>query len=191
MKTEQEFKILLSRNEFNFIRQYLPFENQKVHINYYFDSEDFFCFRRNITVRVRKLNNNEYKLQVKTPIKNSCFTTKKEISKNLTQLPQNITYQMLYEMGIDCEEFDKNLVLTNLGNLKTIRESLYLNKCIVYLDKSIYFSTIDLELEIEFNDEQGYFDAKEIINNLGLSVKNKSIGKYNRFLNQLLKENFL
>lgn len=180
---ENEFKLLISEDEFNNIENKLNELYKelcpvyKTHINYYYDTNDFYLNNNNTTLRVRAIGNeNIMQLKIVQNVINQTKTSK-EYHKRLDCIPKTIES---YSLPICIEGCFKLL-----GSLKTERTSYIISDNIrIDLDKNIYFNKIDFEIEIEYDKDE----PLEIICYLtqGIPIY-KPIGKYMRFI-ELFKE---
>ena len=82
--TEFEKKLLISKDEYNYLMEHFNYENTLLQknnikqINYYFDTDDFSMNRQNITCRIR-LKDGKYKGIIKQHSLNSEQSTETEI----------------------------------------------------------------------------------------------------------------
>lgn len=138
--TEFEKKLLISKDEYNYLMEHFNYENTLLQknnikqINYYFDTDDFSMNRQNITCRIR-LKDGKYKGIIKQHSLNSEQSTETEIETC---------------NGIENNTFT-NMGLKLQGELVTERCVIFKDfNCEVSLDKNEYLGQIDYELEIEY-----------------------------------------
>lgn len=178
---ENEYKVMLSEEEYNRIKASYQWDTVVNQVNYYYDTADFYLRRKDITFRIREIDSS-YRLQIKYPdtsysqyaskvekefpiegVKD--FFSKKDWSKYLLKL-------------------DSDSDLTLLGSLKTNRLIKKIGKTEVCLDYNQYLDHTDYELELEFKDD--ITTAQDIISTFKL-VPIKGRGKYRRFFNRYVE----
>lgn len=143
-ETESEYKFLASKKQFQntwerFSKEY-PICNYKVHVNYYYDTNDNMLDKKNVTVRIRQeCSNLKWQLKEHKEARNSLFLCD-EYSGNLDDLPSIIKI----------DDIDKFLYLK--GTLITERKALcFGNGSKICFDVSMYLGIVDYEIEIEYN----------------------------------------
>lgn len=141
--TEFEKKMLLNKEEYNYLMEHLGHDGPLFpkpivkQINYYYDTDDYSMNRQNITCRIR-LKDGKYKATMK---------------KHSGKADQSSETEMEVRDGIRDNAFiDMGLKLQ--GELTTHRcIILKYEHCEVVLDKNEYLGTFDYELEIEYLPE--------------------------------------
>lgn len=184
---EIEFKNLITKEEFNRIRTYLPFpSNGELQTNYYFETNQFTLKKNHSALRIRE-KNGMYTLTLKQPHKQGLLETHDPLSSeeakkwmNNHQVSTcNVTKQ-LDEMNIDVND------LIYYGSLTTVRLECKDGDFIYVLDDSHYNNHSDYELEIE---APSYEAGLEVFNRLlkTLSIpKRETPNKIKRFFDTML-----
>lgn len=158
---ENEFKIMLSKEQYDAIHTFYSWDTEVEQVNWYYDSESGELSGRHITCRVRTLGGRFY-LQVKLPAheNSSGAVSRIELERELTSIPEFISGQELSEFS--GAEID--------------------------LDKSEYFGRTDFELEVEYTDEaSAQAVIFEIEQQVTLDRKAPVTGKIRRFLAEYQK----
>ena len=179
---EVEYKSLLSEETYNKIREYYHWNWVKHQINnYYFDSLGELG-RRHIMVRVRE-KDGSFAVQVKAH-KNpgEALQICEETEFPIDCVPEKISAE-------DGERYTgvKTGELSCAGSLDTLRHSLMWCEGVeICLDKSEYLDRCDYEIEVEYTGE---FPPKlmDELKQLGVEFKEKSVGKYTRFIRRLME----
>lgn len=179
---ETEYKSIITEEVYDKIKASYNWDWIKHQVNSYYIDETGELGRRHIVVRVRE--------------KDGRFAVQVKAHKNPGEALQICEET---EFPIDCapEEFSpedglrftgiKTGVLTKAGSLDTLRCSLmWKDNVEICLDKSEYLDRCDYEIEIEYTGEM----PKELMDELasmGVEFKEKSVGKYTRFINRLME----
>ena len=147
---ENEFKIMLSKEQYDAIHTLYSWDSEVEQVNWYYDSESGELSGRHITCRVRTLGGRFY-LQVKLPAheNSSGAVSRIELERELTSIPEFISGQELSEFSGAAGLPDVKL----LGSLSTYRSVKRFDGAEIDLDKSEYFGRTDFELEVEYTDE--------------------------------------
>ncbi|MGT2765050.1 CYTH domain-containing protein [Streptococcus intermedius] len=185
--TELEKKYLLTKEEyFSLRREFFKSAKSQEQINYYFDSLDFSLLKRGITLRIRK-KDDKYNLTLKK--KKSIKIIVESEEREFLISPKDFQEAVL--TGKFPENVQKELdslipkkKIFYLGFLKTERQVIEKNSLLYCLDKNNYFEKEDFELEIE--------GTKEGLEKIEVDISKKEanrIGKYTRFIDELLKGN--
>ena len=147
---ENEFKIMLSKEQYDAIHTFYSWDTEVEQVNWYYDSESGELSGRHITCRVRTLGGRFY-LQVKLPAheNSSGAVSRIELERELTSIPEFISGQELSEFSGAAGLPDVKL----LGSLSTYRSVKRFDGAEIDLDKSEYFGRTDFELEVEYTDE--------------------------------------
>ena len=174
IKKEFERKLIICENDYitllqdfnkNFIREDI------FQINYYYDTFDFYIFNSDETLRVRQINDN-LKLQYKYNKNYSDdIRISDEYSEKISELPQTIIIN--------------GIKVYNIGLMITERINFKLINCTVSLDKNYYLGMIDYEIEVESINE---INLPNILQKLNFNIESK--GKYSRYIEKLLKQEF-
>lgn len=179
---EVEYKALISEETYEKIKNRYTWDWSKEQNNhYYFDSKGELS-RRHIMVRVRE-KDDTYKVQVKAH-KNpgEALQICEESEFPIDCIPEKISAEdALKYTGIQTDG------LSLLGNLMTLRNSLmWCDGVEICLDRSEYFDRIDYEIEVEYT---GDFPPQlmDELKALGVEFKEKSRGKYTRFITRMLE----
>lgn len=134
---EFEKKIMLTEEEYVFLKTYRYHGKTAVHNNYYYDTDTFELNRSGITCRIRE-EDDSCTMTIKVHQEDECST---ENSKAIKDLHDDLYF---LSMGIKCQ-----------GKLTTIRTTVDLCPGVkIMLDQNIYLNTSDCEIEIEY--EPGY-----------------------------------
>lgn len=138
--TELEKKLLLTKNEYDYLMEHFGYESPRPpkprikQINYYFDTDDLFMNRKNITCRIR-LKDGKYRATMKQHSQNSDHSIETEM-----EIYNGITSNSFTNMGLKLQ-----------GKLETVRCIILKDEiCEVALDKNEYLGHTDYELEIEY-----------------------------------------
>ncbi len=174
---EQEYKELLTKEQFHeLLKEFSP-DNSVVQTNHYFADSEGVLSERKTTVRVREIGS-KYKLQVKMPIsEEKGLHVKKEYEEKIPQLPEMFEGERISKI-IKHEVGDCHL----LGSLTTERHKYQWDKDTeICLDKSSYLDTEDYEIEVEYS---GDFDnkLKDVLAKHYVSFEHECKGKYSRFV---------
>ena len=134
--TEFEKKLILSKDEYNYLMKHLGQDKMTVtQINYYFDTDDFDMNRENTTCRIR-LKNGKYMATMKL------HSEENDNSTEIDLLIRNGIYDNTFiDMGLKLQ-----------GELITKRCLILQDDiCEVVLDKNDYLGHTDYELEVEYS----------------------------------------
>lgn len=177
---ENEFKIMLTKEQYNNIHSLFEWDDEFSQTNTYYDTPDLQMSDRHITVRVREIAG-DFFLQMKLPAEttNNGAVSRIELESHMDNIPQSISGELLSETSKISDLPDVSL----LGELSTIRSKKLYPSVEIDLDKSTYFGKTDYELEVEYTDEAA---ASEIVSRIrsqaGLNMFAPSRGKIRRFL---------
>lgn|SRR5690625_1544227 len=183
---EIEYKMMLTKNEYDTLYDKLPFPKQAVkQTNYYFETNDFLLKQKNCALRIRE-KNNSYTLTLKQAHENHNLEIHEQISKSQFNAWLNNEQTLSKKME---EEFKKLMIPNNklqfFGSLITERRQFEQNKIIYVLDKSSYHNITDYELEIEApNQSLGKQTFYSLLDEKKIEHK-KTIPKIARFFNSL------
>jgi len=161
---ENEIKVLLTKNEYEYLLNQFGFErqyNRKVintQKNYYYDTEDFEMNRQNKTCRIR-IKDGKYTATIKKHL-----STGNQSVENDIQLSTDLYHNAFVDMGLQLQ-----------GVLVTTRSVLLKDRiCEVVLDRNEYLGTVDYELEIEYEANQQK-NAHSILINILSMLPNQDI----------------
>lgn len=183
---ENEFKIMLTKAQYNAIHELYAWDSEKQQVNIYYDSADLECSARHITVRVRSVSG-KYFLQMKLPAEQmeNGAVSRIELEQELGEIPHTIKTEMMKDLsGTELPEVHL------LGTLTTLRSVKKVSGAEIDLDRSEYFGRTDYELEVEYTDE---IAAEALIAEITSKVPvDRSVpvtGKIRRFLAEYQKNN--
>lgn len=183
---ENEFKLMLTEQQYRKIRSLYQWDKVVVQTNHYYDTDDLALSPRHITCRVRELSG-ECLLQMKLP--NGLAYSRIELERRIgATVPNTLSTEMLCSLA--GEYLDEALPDVNrLGSLTTERCVKRFDGAELDLDKSTYFSVTDFELEIEFTDESAARALlSEIKSAAGITeAAEVCSGKVHRFLQEYKK----
>lgn len=182
---ENEFKLLLTEQQYNVIKAMFAWDRMVKQTNFYFDTAELSLNRAHITCRVRRIDE-EHFLQMKLP--NGAAFSRIELEKPLgRELPQSLSASELNELSGRSDMPDVKLI----GELFTRRFVKDFGGAEVDLDKSSYFGKTDHELEIEFTDEAAARAVLGVICEKAGIVPSGDVclGKVHRFLAEYRQHN--
>lgn len=180
---EKEYKAMISLEQYECMKLMFQWEKCVMQKNYYYDTNDMYCAKNNITVRIRQKEDNYY-LQIKTPI--CCeggLHIKKEYEKKLHHLKDVITSNDFKELFIPVHIPD----VKQIGNLITERLEFNIDGTTLCLDKNIYNNIVDYEVEVEYSNECVDASLLDSLISAGITFNVKTEGKYTRFCNTIIK----
>lgn len=181
---ENEFKIMLTEEQYNAIHSMFDWDSEKDQVNSYYDSPEMECSNRHITVRVRSVSG-KFLLQMKLPATgtDNGAVSRVELEKQLESIPEIIYGEVLKELS-GAELHD----VRYLGTLSTFRSVKEFPGAEIDLDRSEYFGRTDYELEIEYTDEAA---AEAILSDITAKIpldrSTPVTGKIRRFLSEYKK----
>ena len=183
---ENEFKIMLTEQQYSAIRAMYEWDSEKLQVNSYYDDPELTCSGRHITVRVRSVSG-RYFLQMKLPAEDSDngAVSRVELEQELSGIPAEITSRELEKLsGVSLPD------VRLLGTLSTFRSVKRFPGAEIDLDRSEYFGRTDHELEVEYTDEAA---AEALLAEISAKVpldRNAPVtGKIRRFLSEYKKNN--
>lgn len=181
---ENEFKIMLSEEQYKQLLDGFAWDETILQTNHYFDTDDLSLSAQRITVRVREIDG-EFYLQMKLPTDKEF--SRIEIEQKVDGLFENIWGPALSAFsGVDGLPSVKRI-----GKLFTKRLVKRFDGAELDLDMSEYFTKRDYEAEIEFTDES---KARELLGKIrdmiGENGTNEVCkGKIRRFLDEYRNTN--
>lgn len=182
---EKEIKKMCSFEEFRTYKILLEKSTRicnsenRLQINYYYDTFDYFLNKNHETLRVRQ-KDNHIKLQYKYNKRcENMSQISQEFEMNLEKFPIAISSQILPKLYPDISDMEYFFV----GVLVTERKNYSFKSAIISFDTNYYLGLCDYEIEIEYQD---YNDALEIVSLLNIDTYNPCFkGKYSRFVDTL------
>ncbi|ARP44579.1 hypothetical protein GTHT12_03710 (plasmid) [Geobacillus thermodenitrificans] len=190
---ELEYKFLLSQDDFYNLQSYFSKNyvgSNIIQTNYYFDTDDLSLLKKGITLRLRNTHEN-YELTIKKKMQTDNMTRSEE--KTIV-IDKETAFKILLQSQIPKELhiYIENNNLTDyrlLGSLTTLRTKFNMDNFIVCLDKNIFLSKVDYEVEIEIKSEED-FPVEKILNKVLQNAKDTLVssvgnGKYSRFITSL------
>lgn len=183
---ENEFKIMLTEQQYNAIHALYVWDREVSQVNSYYDSPELALGERHITCRVRSVTG-KYLLQMKLPagVLHNGAISRIELEQELDEIPQQLSGSELTAMS-GAENLPE---VELLGTLTTFRSVKCFPGAEIDLDKSEYFGRTDYELEIEYTDEAV---AKSLLEQISAHADINSAapvtGKIRRFLAEYLKQ---
>ena len=183
---EIEFKNLLTKDEYEFLLNRLPFPSVgRKQINYYFETPDYKLRKHGSALRIRE-KEGKYQLTLKQPFQDGLLETHDSLTKeevidwlNGNPVSKEATTKQLKQMDITVNE------LQYYGSLTTIRREYKDNGLIYVLDYSSYHDVEDYELEIEAMDKESGIKALETILSTWEITKKDTPNKIARFFQKL------
>lgn len=186
VNSEYELKLMLNKEEYENL---LKFKVDEIaHTNYYFDNDAYDVFLNKISLRIRE-KKGKYEITAKVKRNKSehegiimMEENNQSISKDdflaVINGVKNISSYM--DMGFNGLKY--------MGSMRTIRIRLLLddNLPMAELDLNTYNGLTDYELEWEI-DKDMYPKVMEVLQNLGLSLSDRKVGKskFVRFMKSL------
>lgn len=174
---EYEIKNLITEEKYLEILDKLTWSESIKQINYYYDNNEFFYLKNNVTLRIRYIGNKYL------------FQAKKKYDK------YNEEYELVMDDVPNCLKMDLSfLELPNvhqedlflMGNMITFRRISKFNDMIVCLDKCEYKGLVDYELEVEYT-KNNKLAALKFYMEITRDKKIEMIGKNKRFFKLLLE----
>lgn len=174
---ENEFKLMLTEEQYNSVLAMFGWDKTFVQTNYYYDTAELSLSEQHVTCRVRTIGDKFY-LQMKLPTGRDY--SRVELSRELEKLPEELSAAELNSLA-ERGDFPN---VSKLGSLTTTRSVYHFEGGEIDLDKSEYFGITDYELEIEFTDENSARQVlSEITEKLGIKPQSDVCkGKIHRFL---------
>ncbi len=176
---EKEYKSLLTKDEYEKIRNGFTWDSEKVQENHYYTDDEGILRQNRIMMRVR-VKDNKSVIQVKHH-KNpgSPLQICEETEYAVTGVPKSF-YDGEKYTGIKTDE------LKNIGCAKTLRSSkMWDEKTEICLDKTEYLGRCDYEIEIEYTSDTPPDGLMKRLTDMGVEFKAVSVGKFSRFLKAL------
>ena len=178
---EQEFKSLLTKNEYLSLLEEIEWDDHWEQTNFYYSDDNGVLRERGVTLRIR-VDKFGSRLEVKMPVNiKGGIHTKKELTYPMQEIPSHIDF---------CQYFSikENFPYAELkGVLITTRyKKMFNENTILFLDKSSYLNTVDYEIEIEFEDQSSLnFLLKGLLKKYNFDSSKVINGKCKRFFERL------
>lgn len=184
---EIEYKVLLTKSQYDRLSNELPFPKAVTQVNYYFETKDFALKAHRSALRIRK-KGNDFVLTLKEPHAEGILETHDVLTeeefiqwKNGNPIAKPHTNKRFHKMGISVEQ------LRYYGALTTERKMFSEQNIDYFLDKSYYNKIVDYELEMEApTQELGMKAFQTILHKYGIE-KQTPITKIERFFYSLKK----
>ncbi|WNS77560.1 CYTH domain-containing protein [Bacillus sp. DTU_2020_1000418_1_SI_GHA_SEK_038] len=183
---EIELKNILTKNEFNKLKNYLHFndENFFTQENHYFDTKDFALKKAGCALRIRT-KNNRFELTLKQPYRDGLLETNENITEEMAENMFHSGKIMVESIRLLIEEMniDPNLI-KYFGSLTTNRAETDYKDGLIVLDHSFYLNKEDFEIEYEVsNREKGMEVFSALLLHLEIPIR-KTDNKIMRFYNE-------
>ena len=185
---EIENKALISKDEYQKLINYYSKYNCTYieQTNYYIDTINKDLIRLGLSLRIRNIAN-DYELTLKQKLKEGLLEINQVIKKQdfdlfeeKNILPNGEILEIILKHQIEINK------LQILASLATSRLELKLKEGLLAIDKNMYNSNTDYEIELESTSlEEGDKSLKQILNNLGIEYIPNSISKQKRALNSI------
>ncbi|EJN93865.1 CYTH domain-containing protein [Streptococcus ratti] len=151
---EIEYKTLLTKEEFNRIKEQMPHIEPVTQTNYYFDTDSFDLKANKMSLRIRTFTD-KAELTLKVPQKvgnleynHDLLLSEAETIIRTLQFPDIEIKELISRTGIKLND------LKVLGNLTTVRREITTKIGLMALDYNRYAGIEDYELELEVSDAQ-------------------------------------
>lgn len=144
--TENEYKTMLTKKEFNTLKKFLNKTELITQRNYYYDTAELLLYKLGMTLRVREINN-VFQLQYKSKsMVNNGVHTRQEKEWEINNIPFLIKLKQ-YSVSKIKED------VTCIGNMLTLRYIKTIDGLDICLDENHYLGYVDYELELECKDK--------------------------------------
>ena len=169
---EIEFKTIITEEQYyQLIKDFELENNIFCQTNHYFDTDDTKLLEEKTVLRIRQKGHN-YKLTKKTRADVGADEVHILISKDKAQ--------ELLENGFNAEIIGLPYNVKKIAELTTYRASTPYKDGILFFDKSVYYNSVDFEIEYEVNDvNQGQVDFNNFLRKYNITYK-ESIRKSKR-----------
>lgn len=180
--TETEIKSIIDEKTYERAKKAFKWDSVKKQTNHYYTDEAGALREKRIMVRVRVIDG-VGKIQVKlhkndnSPLQ-ICEETEYE-TEGVSDVIDADTAKMI--TGLDVGP------LHRMGEATTLRHSFKHNGSELCLDKTTYFGKTDYEVEMEYDGKMSA-DMLMKLTSLGISFKDKCVGKFSRFLEEYNKQ---
>ena len=177
---ETELKAMLTKSQFDKIKEIFTWDSIKNQINSYYISPDNLLKKQGITLRIRTIDNTHI-LQVKKHTgKNGALQISEESEFEIDAIPIELTDDDVYKYtGI-------KTTASLIGDLTTTRYScFYTPEVEICLDKSTYLGLTDYEIEIEYRKSVPQ-ELLDTFASIDVLFNTPCKGKFSRFMGRLL-----
>lgn len=179
---EIEFKTMLTKDEFELLRNNMPFpERPIVQTNHYFETTRFALKNSHSALRIRE-KKDQFTLTLKEPHPEGILETHDSLSKQDAKqwlqgkpVPQPHVTQQLQKLEVNERD------LQYYGALRTERYIYRENNIDYMLDKSFYHGVVDYELEIEAKSYDAGLEALQLLLQKYNITERKAQAKIARF----------
>lgn len=183
---EIEYKVLLTKEEYERLASNLPFPTHSLdQTNYYFETENFDFKKYHSALRIRE-KNQEYTLTFKQPHQDGILETHDQLREK--EFVSWINEKPISKPNVAKQLDELNFIIDRVryfGSLKTKRKTFMSDDIIYVLDESFYNGKVDYELEIEAPSRQiGSIVFTNLLKKHNISPK-EPITKIERFFNTL------
>ena len=172
---EIEYKVMISKQDFNRLIKAYPNAELMEQINHYFETPNNDCKKNNIALRIRTVNNKniitlkERLIEGKLEHEFYCDGTSKEYLNDEIKA-------LLDKHHVDYDE------LIEIGILTTYRHEFKIDDNVICFDESHYNGVIDYEVECESDSmKHAQKMIKSILKPLGIKYKKSKHSKLGRF----------
>lgn len=185
---EIEYKNLLTKKEFNYLLDSLPFPDESLkQTNFYFETKDFSLKENGSALRIRE-KDGHYRLTLKEPHPEGLLETHDTLTTNEamdwldgSNIAKEHTTKQLNKMNISPQD------LIYYGSLITHRREINYRQVLLVLDYSIFNGKTDYELELEAPNETIGLETFNTILTANQIPKRKAANKIQRFFASLSK----
>ena len=181
---EIEVKSILTSDEYNKLITIFGLDKSYFQINYYLDTNDLKIYSQKCGLRIRQ-KGEDFELTLKVPAEEGKTEINQQISDKMFEnlvihnvFPKGeIENYLSQKMGIKIED------IHILGNLNTVRLDIEYKTALISIDKSIYNSITDYEVEAEdISLEKANEHLLEFLTIYDIKYKKSQLGKLDRFL---------
>lgn len=189
MSTNLEIEVKAKLNAEQYERIISNFKTSKIYlqINYYIDTKNLEIRNQNCGLRIRQIKD-AFELTIKVPQKEG----KLEINQQISNISfANLENNGLFPTGEVATFIEQNLGLRIsdlhiLGKLETYRLDVKYGTSLISIDKSIYNSHVDYEVEAEDDSEENAIkNIKKFLADFGIEFHKFTKSKLRRFLETL------
>ncbi len=179
---EKEIKILLNKEQYDFLMQQFDWDEVRTQTNFYYTDNKNYIDKEGITIRVRACNHKAV-LQIKVPVdERGALHIKREFETDMEDVPEDIEGTFLSELcSISLPDVSMAGFLVTERSICNWKEGIEIS-----LDKNKYLDAEDYEIEIEYKEELDSAIVKFLEDN-DIKIQKKVEGKCRRFFNQLEK----
>ncbi|WP_057490793.1 CYTH domain-containing protein [Streptococcus orisasini] len=182
---EIEYKTLLTKEEFNRIKEQMPHIEAVTQTNYYFDTDNFDLKASKMSLRIRTFTD-KAELTLKVPQKignleynHDLLLSEAETIIHTLQLPDIEIKHIIAQTGISLKE------LKVLGSLTTVRREIATKIGLMALDYNRYAGIKDYELELEVSyAEKGKADFEAFLkaNHIQFKYAKSKVARFSQTL---------